>query len=128
MQLNYDCIRDVLLFLEQNLKISDDLFFESVEFDELLQSSTLATYTKQDIFYSVLNLSEIEFIDATILWAEGSAHHISINNITYEGHEFLSAIRPPNVWQGIKSKLKTVGTISISLISDIAVNFISSRL
>ena len=50
MKLNPDCIRDVLLYLEENLKISEREFLP-VTLATLEEK--LTQYSKEDVFYSV---------------------------------------------------------------------------
>lgn len=129
MKLNYDCIRDVLLTLEDNLTLDEDLQFSSLNLNELLEFEELKDYSKQALAYTLYNLNEICFIDAHISWASGKVLvYIEVYDITYIGHEFLSSIRPTSNWNKIKSKLLTLGTASIPIISEIASQVIKSAL
>ena len=58
MKLNPDCIRDVLLYLEENLKISEREFLPITLYT---LEEELTKYSKEDIFYSVYNLRQIRF-------------------------------------------------------------------
>ena len=49
MKLNYDCIRDVLLYLEENLELNNSIYSEHINLN----------YSPEDIQYSVLKLEEI---------------------------------------------------------------------
>ena len=33
MKLNYDCIRDVLLYLEENLELNNSIYLENIKLD-----------------------------------------------------------------------------------------------
>ena len=46
MKLNYDCIRDILLYLEENLELNNSIYSENIELN----------YSSEDIQYSMLEL------------------------------------------------------------------------
>lgn len=54
----------------------------------------------------------------------------SINELTFDGHEFIETIRPKTVWDKTKHIVSQAGTASLAVISDIAsscaTEFISS--
>ncbi|MGP1598391.1 DUF2513 domain-containing protein [Peptoanaerobacter stomatis] len=129
MKLNYDCIRDVLLTLEENLTLSEELQFNSLTLDDLLKFEQIKDYSKQDLAYTLHNLDEIGFIETHIGRASGGIiYYIEVYDITYYGHEFLSSIRPTSNWVKIKSTLTKLGTASIPIISEIANRVITSAL
>lgn len=129
MMLNYDCLRSVLISLENNLNLYDDLSFERLELSEILNLSSLSNYSKEDIYYCVYNLLEIDFVDGAIRFADGGIpYYCWVTNITYAGHEFLQSIKSETVWKDIKSKLKPVSGFSIELISEVAKSVILSSL
>lgn len=119
MKLNPDCIRDVLLYLEENLIIENDNEFSQINLYQL--QSALNQYDKDDIFYTVYNLVQIRYI-------EGDFQHITnkklfyckIENITYNGHQFLNTIRPKSIWDATKLKAKQIGGMSIQSLSMIS--------
>lgn len=63
MTLNYDCIRDVLLYLEGSLEYTNNLI--SLEHKRITietVASNLSTYTKNDVRYTIEKLLEAEYI------------------------------------------------------------------
>lgn len=129
MKLNFDCLRDVLIALEENLKMDDDLIFIDLELEEINNLDMLSGYSNADIYYSIFNLVEIDFIDGQILYADGGIpHSVSVSNISYSGHEFLQTIKSATVWENVKSKITPVAELSIPIISEVAQAFILSKL
>jgi len=127
--LNYDCLRDVLISLEENLTIDSDLSFDYFNLHQILNFESLKKYSKEDIYYCVYNLIEIDFLDGTIQFADGGIpYHGLVSNITYAGHEFLQSIKSDTIWKSIKSKLKPVAGLSINLITEVAKAVIISSL
>lgn len=124
MKLNIDCVRDVMLTLEE------------AEYGEPTTISTLCKkleekYTNEEITYTCLKLDEGGLIDAMLVpMAKSSMNGVkSINDITFEGHQFLNNIRDNKVWGKTKTILSKVSSVSISFVSSIAsqvlANFIS---
>ena len=110
MKLNYNCIRDVLLYLEDNLKINESLHSKNIELD----------YSFETIQYSVFKLEEAGYIQAQIIVADGLDKTAIINDITFYGHEFLNTVRPKTVWENTKDVSVKLGVKSISALSQIA--------
>ena len=121
MKINPDCIRDILLYLESELKIDTDIGnFKTISLSRI-QEYFNETYSKDDIWYSVYNLKEIQYIDGTFKAASNSVMYIcNISNITWAGHEFLNSIRHKTVWDATKDGAKKLGLMSISALSMIA--------
>lgn len=98
MKLKPDCIRDVLLYLESELEV--DLTkhnFTKINLEQLKDHFS-CIYNEEDIWYTVYNLKEIRFIDGRI--NDGGSHKMmfcEIENITWNGHQFLNTIRPTSV-------------------------------
>ena len=118
MKLNPDCIRDILLFLEENLEIKDGSF-TWVSLQTLEDS--LTAYSKEDIFYSVYNLREINYIEGYFMGADNLKMYVChIENITYAGHQFLDSVRPETVWNQTKSIIKKMGIHTLEFIESVA--------
>lgn len=129
MKLNYDCLRDVLISLEENLSISPDLSFEYLYLDDIFNLKRLVKHSKEDVYYCIYNLEKINFLDGHIRFADGGIPVVCrINNITYFGHEFLQSIKSDTVWMKIKAKIKPVAGLSITLIAEIAKDVIIASL
>ena len=95
MKLNPDCIRDILLELEK-LDLN-----ESITIPEL--SNKLTEYAKDEVIYNCLKLREANFIIAPTKQYVTGSMIVSIMDITYEGHQFLSNIRSNNIWNKTKN-------------------------
>lgn len=121
MKLKPDCIRDVLLYLESELEV--DLTkhnFTKINLEQLKDHFS-CIYNEEDIRYTVYNLKEIRFIDGRI--NDGGSHKMmfcEIENITWNGHQFLNTIRPTSVWEATKSGASKLGIMSVSALSMIS--------
>ena len=131
MKLNYDCIRDLLLCLEDNLKYEVDLDFNKVKEKSIpLQKlyKLLCDYTDNEIFYSVIKLEEAGFISVH-RYGDEAEHIRSVYDITYNGHQYLDTVRSPKMWESIKSTAKEKAVdLSFLAISAIAEKLMSKFL
>lgn len=113
MQLNPNCIRDVLIAVEANTGYN--VYFEYP--NERDNAPTLAEYSDDEIRYHILqcakaNLIELRSIDLN--------ENMGISDLTPSGHEFLANIRSDSVWNNVKSISSKIGSSSISALSQIA--------
>ena len=127
MELNKDCVRDVLLSCEELLKMDEEGYMISLSHEELEQ--VLPNYKTEDIIYTVVKLKEAGFLDVKVTRASGNILvDVRINDITFTGHEFLNDIRDDNNWKKVKAIAKSVGAFSINMIAQIAVGVIQTNI
>lgn len=129
MTLNYDCIRDVLLYLENSLGYTDNKI--SMEHTRLTIDtviSEVSQYTKEDVMYTIEKLFEAKYIRIVDVKYDSRKYIVygQIDDITWDGYNFLNNIRQKNIWEATKTGAKKVGAMSISAISMIAMEIIKS--
>lgn len=124
MKLNYDCVRDVLLYLEDNLSLNNSITFPSD-----IKESLLLKYSKDDLLYTVkillnkkLLLGADNFNHATDMYTA------NIESLSFDGHSFLDNIRDNQVWSKSKKILSAFKSVSIEIISQVATNVINKKL
>nr|DAF82014.1 MAG TPA: MarR family transcriptional regulator, transcription factor, TRANSCRIPTION REGULATOR.05A [Caudoviricetes sp.] len=119
MQLNLDCVRDVLLELESFCMGSydSDSFIKSIE-----------KYGDDSVTYSLAKLTEAGYINAKYSRTmDGRPHFDGLYDITFSGHEFLEKIRSDGIWNdNIKPVLSQVGSKSFDVIIQVATHAIAS--
>ena len=128
MQLNPDCVRDLMLTLEKYLQFTEALEAPILLFNELLMLSPVSSHTKQDVAYTTLKLIEANYISAHVTEADDSFLEAVYFSITYSGHQFLENIRNPDVWQETKSKARKIGSYALNILSQIAAGIITARI
>ena len=114
MVLNPDCVRDILLEVEDS-KFGELLTLYSLE-------EKLPDYTFEELWYTCLKLEEGGYLDL-MTFAQIGSHYPSIkqiNGMTFFGHEFLNTIRPESTWDQTKEVAKKIGTSSLESIGEIA--------
>lgn len=95
MQLNPECVRDVLLAIE------------SADIHQRITLDWLAgkiNYDNDELWYTCIKLSEAGFLEVnTTRQIRSPLPIISIiRGLTYQGHEFLNEIRDDTSWGKIK--------------------------
>ena len=131
MRLNYDCVRDVILKLEELLTIeydkdSDSFELCTVDINQLYDSLQDKHYKIEDVLYVIKNLDEANYISATFEYGDGSITDCIITDITYEGNDFINKTRPIGIWEKIKDGFNKTGAISLPIISNVAASLITT--
>ena len=113
MQLNPECVRDVLLAIE----LAD--IHQRITLDWLAGK---INYDNDELWYTCIKLSEAGFLEVnTTRQIRSPLPVISIiRGLTYQGHEFLNEIRDDTSWGKIKEIGKKVSIFSIKQLADIA--------
>jgi hypothetical protein len=126
MKLNHDCIRDLLLFLENNLTINSFGEHNEIQIKYITAKEELEKYSKEDIYYSSIKLVEAEFLNA--LYKNALADDLIITDITWNGHDYINSIRDPKVWSKIKEKAGDLSNIAFDLVKLLAIEILKNNL
>lgn len=122
VKLNTECIRDILLEIEKQQRITIDednnVIFEMLWVEDLYKS--LSDYTKEDIFYALHNLDQAGYVKTNLISGDDVLAMYGINYITYEGHNFLDKIRDPKAWKYVKNAGAAIGNMSLAVINQVA--------
>nr|DAW40772.1 MAG TPA: Flagellin, PadR, transcription factor, DNA.8A [Caudoviricetes sp.] len=122
MKMNLDCIRDILLYVEENLiiEISNGTQEQSKELTLLTLCNDLKTkYTEGDIWYNAWILSDAKFLEITNI-NSNILRNNRIVSITYTGHQFLETIRPKTVWEQTKMIVTKAGSSALQFVASTA--------
>lgn len=118
MRLNYDCIRDILLYIEDNT----DYEKECVSSDELLDN---LSYDKNTLFYHIDMISQAELVD-DVCYADNEPQIIS--RLSWEGHQYLDNIRDDGIWKTVKEKASSIGSTSLKLLIPLSESIVKQKL
>ncbi|MEQ7309878.1 DUF2513 domain-containing protein [Lactococcus petauri] len=120
MKLNPECIRDVMLDLEENLDVRGGLMLvPALEKGELKR---IKKHNFEDIIYTCKKLNEANFISfSTNICAAPNPYVFSkVGTITWSGHQFLDDIRDEKVWRDVKQTASKVSSVSIPILQQIS--------
>lgn len=116
MKLIRECVRDTMLYLEDNLKLNDFVSSDSI---------SIPKYKQDDITYTISKLEEAGYINAVSRSYDDEIFYY-INSITWNGHQFLDNIRDNKVWSKTKSILSKLESVSIEIISSTAAQVVTN--
>ncbi len=117
MKLNQDCIRDLLLYLEETLKLNDYLSISNI---------SLKNYSSEELLYTADKLYEAGYLKCSRKVYDNTDLMIFVSSITYSGHQFLDNIRDDKVFEKTKSILSGFKSVSIEIISETASKVITN--
>lgn len=115
MKLNYDCVRDVMLYLEENLIFGNPIRDTNINLN----------YDIKEIRYSLLKLHEINYLDGSVSKYMNGDYSVITTDITFYGHKFIGEIQSDTIWDKTKSVSKDLGIQTINGITQIAGSVIS---
>lgn len=117
MKLDHECIRDLLLYLENNLTYNGQLNINNLK---------IKSYSKEALMYTADKLIEAEYLNAKICWNYSERRIIMVESITFKGHQFLDNIRDDSVWNDTKNVLSKFKSTSINFIADVSSQIIAN--
>ena len=104
MKLNFNCVRDIMLYLDENL--NDELFSDDLTLD----------YPIEVINYTLSKLIEANYIVAKY----NVLGSYKIEDITFDGYKFISKVKDDTFWNKVLSKIsKTTGKLTMVLLEKI---------
>lgn len=135
MQLNPDCVRDIMLVLEEKLSVYDGpkgYCFQSSSVPGIISCIHEKGYSKEEVAYTVLQLVESGYIVTSNRDICNVMHSTfnpgSILYITPKGHEFIAKTRDTERWKKVKSGASIIRDYSLSAISSIAEGITSAAI
>lgn len=120
MKLNPNCIRDILIAVEENTGYKIYLDYPT----EKDKCPSLANYEDAEIRYHIYQCYKSGLIE--LVGKEDLCGNIPINDLTPAGHSFLANIRSDNVWNDVKKVSLKVGSTSLTALTQIASGIVST--
>lgn len=118
MKLNPDCIRDILLLVEDSCDHENYLECPE-EFPETIKDK----YSPNELYYHIKQCELSGFIRDVRWTLDGDC---SIRDLSPLGHQFLADIRSDTNWSKTKEIAQKVGSTSLDAISKIASDVIAA--
>ena len=115
MELNPDCIRGLLLTVEEKCDFCTPWEYQQDTFE----SDFLAEYSHREILYHIKQADESNLIEGVHYYDGGS--DVIICDLTPKGHEFLANIRNDSLWKKVLSKASGASlSILLAVAKDVA--------
>ena len=116
MKLNPDCIRDILLTVEELSAPGKPVAIPEKSQERMMK------YPKDVVQYHVLQCEASHLICGVKLYSKG---RYMIQDLTPAGHKFIENIRQDNIWNNTKAIAAKVGSWSLDAIAQIASSVIT---
>lgn len=120
MKLNNDCVRDVLLTLEENCTFDSEFLYDCEEAIPQL----LSKYSHDEIIYHIRQC-EMAGLIVGVSYFDGGCS-LSISDLSPSGHEYLANIRSDNIWNKTKKVAGEIGATSLSAMVQISSQIITA--
>lgn len=131
MKLNPDCIRDIMLFCEKNTYIETceignilGVSYHVLSTGSIYKIPPLNSYDAGELIYHIIQLIESGYLASDFsfdpLMNFKHADTPKIYYVTPKGHEFIASIGEKKVWAKTKDILKSVGSVSLTVIETIS--------
>ncbi|MCT3395898.1 DUF2513 domain-containing protein [Lentilactobacillus hilgardii] len=122
MELNHDCVRDILFWVEKNVSL------RPIRTDTVINSLD-SNWTDDELIYCIIQLNEAELLDGGASMSNGGIATNEIRKITWKGHEYLDNIRDDTIWRKTKKTVfSKVGSASLSIVNSVAAKILSNEL
>lgn len=120
MKRDMDLIRTILLKVEADQTLSGS--FQAVN----AATFGITDHGDAEVIYHLVMLVEAGFLAGnTKLAATGQ---IIISKLTWKGHELLDDIRDPEIWRKTKERAKSVASVGLSFLWEIAKAEVKAKL
>lgn len=118
MKLNPDCIRDILLVIEEK-----STFSNTITDPDLLEDSRIKNiYSPQEVIYHVRQADLSDLLYGFQLYKIG----FSIQDLSPAGHKFINDIRVDTNWNKTKSIAKKVGSYSLDTLKSVSTGVVTN--
>lgn len=111
MQLNLDCIRDILQEVEKYTTFNQTYEYHP---EHLPANSYLSKYDSDTVMYHIRQCDLSGYLFNTN-WAV--FEYVCIEDLTPEGHAFVSNIRSPERWNKTKKVFSLAGGFALKLVA-----------
>ena len=135
MRLDLDCVRKILLCVEDNTGLRKSCFFIDASLEEVetmigsdpiappdYQQQLLKEFDNDTLIYHVKYCIEAELLSVE----DPSGNYcITIADLTPKGRDFLENIRDNKIWAGVKGVASKIGAKSLDSVIQIASNVLT---
>lgn len=118
MKLNHEYVRDILIFLEENLENG-----KYVSNSNVLAHEYFKNHKEDELAYALKLLYQENYITsskAPVKDAVGEYVIFYISQLTWQGHELLDNIRDKTIWKAVQKKSLKLGIGSIKVLATTA--------
>lgn len=120
MRLNLDCVRDIMLTLEEKLILTEDGDIEQLTVEEICSFEKLSSYQSTEVIYIIKLLYDSSMLKPGKRYVSDTCNRVA--DITSQGYKFIDSIKSQNKWDKIKSYAKPLGELTIKALFELAIS------
>lgn len=126
MKLNVDCVRDILLCVEDNAGLRASCNFVDYDIDQIYSNKTdVAEYQKklEEKYHNDEIIYHINYcVEAGLLKkrSQGNGRVVTIDDLTPLGHQFIGNLRNENIWKKVKDFSQKSGGVALGTLIEFA--------
>ncbi len=114
MKLNPDCLRAILLFVEDETDLDNSVVIGPFE-----MPSCLLDFPENEVMY---HIKQAELSNLILMGGWFVSGSCSIKYLTPEGHQFIGNIQSEKLWNRVKNVAKDAGVNTVQALVQIASN------
>lgn len=128
MALNQECIRDILIYVDEHpVRSSDGSIKRGMHFRTMLSDESFSgTYSLADINTSIVYLAEKKLIHCAN--PRDNTRQIECRGLTAKGLEYLQVIKDETIWTKLNEKFGTVFKDSALVAIQTMLTYLLSRI
>lgn len=120
MKLNNDCVRDILLTLEEVCTFENKFIYDIASPPPHL----LEEYSREEVLYHIRQCEHSALLLEPLYYYGGNL--VEISDLSPSGHEYLANIRSDNIWNKTKKVASEIGATSLSAMVQISSQIITA--
>lgn len=117
MRLDPNCIRSVLIYVEENTT-----YYSSCTLTVYDLNSIFPDYDFDTVMYHIDQCAQSGFFSA---FSTDQIENVEIKGLSPAGHQFLDNVRNDNIWNKVKNIGDELGSQSLSALAQIAANVVT---
>jgi hypothetical protein len=126
MKLNHECVRALLLYLEENLMYKANGNPEGVKLKYIDDEPDISNFSTDEIYYSAKKLVEAKYIK--VMDSKLPTRSWKIEEITFNGHDYLDSIRDDKVWNEVIERTKPFASVGIDIVKSLSTKILTEML
>ncbi|MCX6073196.1 MAG: DUF2513 domain-containing protein [Campylobacterales bacterium] len=123
MKRDLDLIRDIMLTLEEKMDYGQNI--SSEQLFEIMKNDMLSI---KKLTYHIGLLVEANYIKAKELKTYSDGSIFTINTITFDGQDFIDALRDSKIWNEVKGKFSEIGSSALSVMIDLGKDYLKKQI
>ena len=112
MRINHECVRECLLYIEDNTSPS----ITNIKGSTIIEHFN-GKYEEENVINSILIINDAGFIKKVLLDDSNYLHRVW--ELTWEGRQYLDNIRDPKAWDMVKNGTIEISSLSLDVIKEL---------